>query len=129
MLKKSLDGLRRKLLNSRKRKILLQEKLLQCFVKRIISEYSETAILLFGSRAISTHMPYSDYDIAVIFEKVDDKISLIEKIRKLKPRGLSLDLIVFEKDELSDPLIAKMLEKAKILYDKLGINKLIDSNK
>ena len=121
MLKKSLDGLRRRLLRSRAKKIIIQEKLLPCFVRNISLKYPKVTIILFGSRAQNTQLPYSDYDIAVIFEKVDDRIRLIEDIRRMKPRGLPLDLIVLAKEELSDPIIARMFRKSKILYDGLGL--------
>ncbi|PLC67927.1 hypothetical protein B7L70_05955, partial [Vulcanisaeta sp. EB80] len=34
-------------------------------------------------------MPYSDYDVAVVFRKVPDERELMLRIRGLKPGGLS----------------------------------------
>jgi len=78
--------------------------------------------VLFGSRARGAHLPYSDYDIAVILRRVDNKFSTIEELRRLKPRGLPLDLLVIRVNELSDPLILGMFKKSRVLYDGLNIS-------
>jgi len=116
-----LSGLRKRFLKSRARKIKEEDRLLREYVKEISGRYPKSAILLFGSRARGDHLPYSDYDVAVVLEKIEDKLALIEELRRLKPRGLPLDLLVFQVDELSDPLISGMLKKCRVLYDGLGI--------
>ena len=94
MQKKLSSGLRKKLLKSRARKIREGDKLLREYVEKISRKYPKSTIILFGSRARGDYLPYSDYDIAVVLQKVDDKISEIEELRKLKPKGLPLDLLV-----------------------------------
>ncbi len=92
-------------------------------MKRLSQEVPKSTILLFGSRARGDSLPYSDYDIAVILEHVDDKVKVVERLRRLKPKGLSLDLIVVSIDELNDPIIKEMLRDSKVLYDGLGLSK------
>jgi len=122
MRKRSLSGLRRKLLKSRARKIRDSEKLLHEYVRRISERYPESIVVLFGSRARGDNFPYSDYDIAVILRRVDNKFSTIEELRRLKPRGLPLDLLVIQVNELSDPLILGMFKKCRVLYNGLNIS-------
>ena len=121
----SLSGLRGKFLRSRLRRVREEEALLKKYVRRITATFPKCAVLLFGSRAKGEHLPYSDYDLTVVLNEVKDKVSLIEILRRLKPRGLPLDLIVIEKEELSDPLIKKMLEGSKTLHDGLNVSRLI----
>jgi hypothetical protein len=81
--------------------------------------------VLFGSRARGDYMPYSDYDIAVVFRKVTDERELMLRIRSLKPSGLPLDLLVLSVDDLSDPVIREMLKGCVILYDGLNLRDLL----
>ncbi len=84
-------------------------------------------MILFGSRSAESHLPYSDYDVMVILEEVSDKLATIEELRRMKPRGLPLDLLVFQMDELSDPLVSNMLEKCKVLYDGLEASRRLQA--
>jgi hypothetical protein len=77
--------------------------------------------VLFGSRARGDYMPYSDYDVAVVFRKVTDERELMLRIRSLKPSGLPLDLLVLSVDDLSDPVIREMLKGCVILYNGLDL--------
>ncbi len=92
------------------------------YVKRIIRKYPRSAIVLFGSRAKGEETPYSDYDLTVILEDIDDKLKIIMDLRRLKPHGLDLDLIVLDKNDLDDPLIKAMLRTRKILYNGLNLD-------
>ena len=97
------------------------DELLRGFVFRVSSEYPGSAIVLFGSRARGDYMPYSDYDVAVVFRRVADERELMLRIRGLKPGGLSLDLLVLSVDDLGDPVIREMLKGCVILYDGLDL--------
>jgi len=97
------------------------DELLRGFASRVSSEYPSSTIVLFGSRARGDYMPYSDYDVAVVFRKVTDERELMLRIRGLKPGGLSLDLLVLSVDDLSDPVIREMLKGCVILYDGLDL--------
>ena len=129
MLGGSSNGLRKKLLRKAYRDKTLEEKRLSEFVKRISARIPDSTIVLFGSRARGESLPYSDYDIAVIVRRLEDRISETEQIMRLKPRSISVDLILLEQGDLEDPLIRKMLEGSKILYDKLGLKEKIEKEK
>ena len=116
----SLSGLDR-LLRILSEGISKGDELLRGFVSRVSSEYPSSTIVLFGSRARGYYMPYSDYDVAVVFRKVPDERELMLRIRGLKPGGLSLDLLVLGVDDLSDPVIREMLKGCVILYDGLDL--------
>lgn len=117
----SSSGLRRRLLRSRARKLRNERKVLHKYIEILSKNYPRSTVVLFGSRARGDELPYSDYDLAVILDKVGDRISLVETLRRLKPRGLPLDLIVIQVDELSDPLTSTMLSGCTVLYDGLKI--------
>jgi len=121
MQKRSLHGLRRRLLKHAMTKKMNEEQLLIEYIERIKRNYPRSTIILFGSRAKGGQLPYSDYDIAVVLENIDDKLEMTIKLRRLKPHGLDLDLIVLDKRELEDPMIKAMLEEKRILYDGLSI--------
>jgi len=116
------SGLRKRLLKARAERIKAENSLLKEYVSRIVSRYPSSAVLLFGSRARGDHLPYSDYDLAVVLSGLEDKILIIEELRRLKPRGLPLDLIVVDTEELKDPLVKNMFKGAKVLYNKLGVD-------
>jgi len=117
-------GLRSKLLRYLARRKKQSNKLLQEYVERLKQEVPKSIILLFGSRAKGECLPYSDYDVAVILEDLDNKLDVIEKLRRLKPKGLDLDLIVLSIDELNDKLVKEMLKDSIILYKGIEIETL-----
>ncbi|MEM0024649.1 MAG: nucleotidyltransferase domain-containing protein [Thermofilaceae archaeon] len=121
MRKKSLSGLS-EYLRWRAELLKRQNELLDEFVKNVAERLGRCAVLLFGSRARGNHIPYSDFDIAIVVEEAVDKLSLIEELRALKPRGLPLDLIIFEREDLKSPVVKKMLEGAIIVYDSLQLH-------
>ncbi len=121
MQKRSLHGLRRRLLKHAMTKKMKEEQLLIEYIERIKRNYPRSTIILFGSRAKGRQLPYSDYDIAVVLENIDDKLEMTIKLRRLKPHGLDLDLVVLDKRELEDPMIKAMLGEKRILYDGLSI--------
>ncbi|MEM3714474.1 MAG: nucleotidyltransferase domain-containing protein [Nitrososphaeria archaeon] len=120
MQEKSSNGLRR-LLNYQVKKIKDSEKKLEIFISKIIQEYPNSTILLFGSRARGDSKPYSDYDIAVFLDRLEDSLETCEKLRKLRPKGLSVDIIVLDLKDLEEPVTKAMLKNKKILYDKLKL--------
>jgi len=115
----SSSGLRRRLLRARRERVRKWSELLALYVERVKSLYPRSQIVLFGSRARGDELPYSDFDIAVILDEPGDKLRLTEELRRLKPRGLPLDLLVLSFEELKDPLVACMLKGGRVLYDGL----------
>ncbi len=121
MQRESSSGLRSKLLRYLAKKRKQSDKLLQEYVERLKHVVPKSIILLFGSRTRGEDLPYSDYDIAVILENANNKVSIIEELRRLKPRGLDLDLIVLSIDELNDRIVREMLKNSIILYKGMKI--------
>jgi len=107
--------LRERLLKRMAKVIREQDKLLRVFIERVKAAHPEARVYLIGSRARGDNLPYSDYDVLIILPKVDDRIETITRLRRLKPLGLNLDLLVLEESETRDPLVKKMLEGAKRL--------------
>ncbi len=117
-------SLRKKTLKVMRRVLDTSGLMLNEYVNRLRNMHTRSTIVLFGSRARGTSLPYSDYDIMFIIDKVDEKVSTIEEIVRLKPHLLPVDVVVISVKELSDPLVRKMLEEGcQILYDGLGISK------
>ncbi len=98
------------------------DELLDVFVEMVKSVRPEATIILFGSRARGDHLPYSDYDIAVILPGPEDPVKVVEELRRLKPPRLPADIIVVHRGQLGDPLVARMLRRCRILYDGLGLS-------
>ncbi len=121
--------MRNKLLTYLAEKLRSQNQLLEVYVASLSKKKPRSTIVLFGSRAVEKQLPYSDFDVAVIVEELGDALAEVEELRKLKPKGMSLDLLVISKKELQDPLIREMLRNAKILYDGLGIAEKFRSKK
>ncbi len=94
---------------------------LEAFIARVRERYPHTLILLFGSRARGDHLPYSDYDVAIVFEKLDNRLKLAEEIARLKPPQLPLDLVLLSLDDLNDPTTRRMLTPCKTLYRGLNV--------
>jgi len=98
------------------------DKLLESFVEKLASRYGEVAVVLFGSRARGSALPYSDYDVAVILRSIGSRIELVEEIYRLKPPELPADIVALELGELDDPIVEKMLSGCVVLHDSLGIS-------
>lgn len=86
-------------------------------IKQVAMKYDIDKIVLFGSRAIGSHMPASDYDIAVYSHNLSDidKASFsadIEEIHTLK----KIDM-VFANEGLKDELMAKIERDGVIIYE------------
>lgn len=88
--------------------------------------YAKVTIILFGGRARGTSSDSGDFDIMVVLDEVQDPLEEAIKIRrKLKVKDYPLDLVVVDKSDIEKPIIRKMLESHKILYDGLKIGEKI----
>ncbi|QIW23611.1 nucleotidyltransferase domain-containing protein [Sulfolobus sp. S-194] len=91
------------------------------FIKRVIEYYNgKVSIVLFGSRARGDYWESSDYDIVVFLESVRDPIDEAVKLYSMK-KGFPADIVVLNIDKLKDPIIMKMLEHKKVIYDGLKL--------
>ena len=70
---------------------------------------------LVGSRARGDHLPYSDYDVAVVVPAGADKLEAAERLRALRRRPFPLDLVVLDEEEARSPLFRRMLEEGRPL--------------
>lgn len=70
---------------------------------------------LFGSRVRGEYLPYSDYDVLVVLNKVSGRFKVIKELRHLKPLGINLDLLVLSTKDLKDKIIIEMLKSVRIL--------------
>ena len=100
-----------------------REELLAQFVESLAKTEPRSTVVLFGSRAVGRHAPHSDFDIAVILEQVGDAASIAEALRRLRPRGLPLDLVVLGIEDLADPIIRSMLKGCVVLYNGLALGR------
>lgn len=55
--------------------------ILKQFLTRVI-KYNPLLVILFGSRVEGDWKPWSDIDVAVVFEKIEDKFKLLIELRK-----------------------------------------------
>ncbi len=124
MPKQSLSGLRSRLLKYLSEKKRKSGELLQEYVRRLKEVVPNSVIILYGSRARGEQLPCSDYDVAVILENIEDKVKVTEELRRVKPRGLDLDLIVLSVDELSDRVVQEMLKNSIVLHKGINIENL-----
>ncbi len=93
------------------------------FINEIIKYYNgKVSIVLFGSRARGDFWESSDYDIMIFVNAVKDSTEEAGKLYSMK-KGFSADILVLSADKLEDPIIRKMLEYKKVLYDGLKIFK------
>ncbi len=88
------------------------------FTERVIKEYNgEVSIILFGSRGRGDNRESSDFDVLVILrEKTSGDHQVVYQ---LKPGELPADAVIVTPEELETPVIKKMLEDGKIVYDGL----------
>jgi len=103
------------------------EEFLNILLNVITKLYSgKVTVILFGGRARGTSSDSGDFDIMVVLENVRDPIEEAIKIRRMLPRKrFPLDIVVIERGDLEKPIIKKMLEYRKMLYDGLKISELL----
>ncbi|MHA1590478.1 MAG: nucleotidyltransferase domain-containing protein [Candidatus Njordarchaeales archaeon] len=105
------------------------EEFLTKLAKVIVDIYSgEVTVILFGGRARGTSSDAGDFDVLVVLRNVQDPIEEAVKIRRALPkRRFPLDILVIEPKDLEKPIIRKMLEHYKLLYDGLKIANMLSN--
>ncbi|MCD6348036.1 MAG: nucleotidyltransferase domain-containing protein [Candidatus Korarchaeota archaeon] len=121
MVRRSSLGLR-KLLEARRELLSRQNELLEEFVERIARRFPKSTIILFGSRGRGEERPDSDYDLLVVMDIEGDRYERIVELRSLKPRGISVDLLILSPEEIEDPYYREMLRRSAVLYNGLDLD-------
>jgi predicted nucleotidyltransferase len=115
--------MRRRLLAKLREYMRSMDRVFESYVEELENLYPRSTIILYGSRARGDHLPYSDYDLLLVLEGVDDKIGEIVRARSIKPHILPLDLMVVDVEEVMDPIWLESLRQGyRILYDGLGLS-------
>ncbi len=79
-------------------------------------------IILFGSRARGDHSLRSDFDILVITETPGDILENIVRIRRsIGKKTFAIDIIVIKPEDITNPVIERMMKNMRVLYDGLGV--------
>lgn len=97
------------------------------YQKRIVRSIKEVygediTIILFGSRARGDHSLKSDFDVLVITKTPGDILGNIVKIRRrLGQKTFGIDIVVIKPEDMTNPVVKRMMENIKVLYDGLGI--------
>ncbi len=90
------------------------------FVERLKRQRSRSTILLFGSRARGEARAASDYDVAIILPNPDPLEDAVWA-RRVRLKGLRVDIVVLDIRQLEDPVYAQMLDGAVVLHDGLNL--------
>ena len=98
------------------------QKNIKTVVDKIAREFHPDKIILFGSYAWGEPGPDSDVDLLIIKKTVDTRRTAREIDKTLFPRPFSLDLIVYDPEQVArrraagDDWINQVLMKGKVLY-------------
>lgn len=81
------------------------------YLRSILAEYPEIEkAMVFGSRAMGNFKPGSDFDLALLGEKISRKIilSLYDKLNEVSDFPYHFDIIYY--NELSNPALKKHID-------------------
>ncbi|MCL2212643.1 MAG: nucleotidyltransferase domain-containing protein [Oscillospiraceae bacterium] len=90
------------------------------YAKNVISEYSPSAIIIFGSHINGTPHKDSDIDVGVVFDGFDgDWLDTSAHLWKLR-RGISFDIEPHLLDKQNDDsgFVAHVMKTGKIIYQR-----------
>jgi len=110
----------RRLLRGEADRLRRQPLLFREFVEGLKRQRPRSTILLFGSRARGEARAASDYDVAIILPNPDPLEDAVWA-RRVRPKGLRVDIVVLDVRQLEDPVYAQMLDGAVVLHDGLNI--------
>jgi predicted nucleotidyltransferase len=78
----------------------VQEQVIQEIARRLISQFAPRRILLYGSRAIGTARPESDYDLLIVWRDENPPAARAATVRRaLLDLGAPLDIAVVTPSE------------------------------
>ncbi|OYT38454.1 MAG: hypothetical protein B6U89_05900 [Desulfurococcales archaeon ex4484_58] len=124
-MEKKSSNLLKKYLKSRKKVLSERPVKIKVFLEEIIREIGDAStIIVFGGRGDPSKLFSTeprDLDLLIITRS--DKDYVEEKISRLRPKGLTLDVIVININEYREQnkLLKKILEKSIIIHDGLMI--------
>ena len=94
-------------------------------VERIVARFQPARILLFGSRARGTDNRWSDVDLLVVMDEVEDKRrAAVEMSRSLGDLTVSKDIVVTTPDEIArrgnvvGSVLRAALREGKVVYER-----------
>ena len=99
--------------------------IIDTIVERIVARFQPARILLFGSRARGTDNRWSDVDLLVVMDKVEDKRrAAVEMSRSLGDLTVSKDIVVTTPDEIArrgnvvGSVLRAALREGKVVYER-----------
>jgi len=95
------------------RKVESYERGFKEFTQLLCSSGLVVEAYLVGSRARGDSIPSSDFDVVVVVEDDVDTVDVAIRLRLLKRTSIPLDIIVFRRSDLDDPVYREMLRDAK----------------
>ena len=120
-MQKKYYNLQKKFLRDRQRKLANWSSLFEKFVNDAVSYLGKkVTLILIGSRARGDYESYSDFDLVVFYDSIDEE-KLFEVLNKLRPKGVPIELITVHISAFDDPLIQKMLKGGKVLHNGLNL--------
>ena len=109
---------------ARQGRAVTNQAIVDTMVERIVARFQPARILLFGSRARGTDNRWSDVDLLVVMDEVEDKRrAAVEMSRSLGDLTVSKDIVVTTPDEIArrgnvvGSVLRAALREGKVVYD------------
>jgi uncharacterized protein len=94
-------------------------------IDRIVREFDPERIILFGSHARGDANRWSDIDLLVVFENVQDRRGMTVSIRRLlRDLPISKDIVVTDDEEIAQhkdkvgSVLRPALREGKVMYER-----------
>ena len=104
---------------------MTNQAIIDTIVERIVARFQPARILLFGSRARGTDNRWSDVDLLVVMDEVEDKRrAAVEMSRSLGDLTVSKDIVVTTPDEIArrgnvvGSVLRAALREGKVVYER-----------
>ena len=104
---------------------MTNQAIVDTMVERIVARFQPARILLFGSRARGTDNRWSDVDLLVVMDEVEDKRrAAVEMRRALGDLSVSKDIVVTTHEEIArrgnvvGSVLRAALREGKVVYER-----------
>ena len=104
---------------------MTNQAIVDTMVERIVARFQPARILLFGSRARGSDNRWSDVDLLVVMDEVEDKRrAAVEMGRALGDLTVSKDIVVTTDDEIArrghvvGSVLRAALREGKVVYER-----------